>query len=155
MSYILLKYLHIVSSTILFGTGLGTAFHGWMANRNGDLSAISVVNRNVVIADWIFTAPAVVIQPATGVMLAMNAGYPLGNGWLIASLCLYAVAGGCWLPVVWLQIRMQRMAEIAIRERQNLPPLYRQYARLWFLLGWPAFGCVLAIFFLMIAKPSF
>lgn len=153
--YVLLKYAHIISSTLLFGTGLGTAFHGWMANRSGDLSAAAVVNRNVVWADWLFTTPAVIVQPVTGVWLAHIAGYPMDSGWLLAAILLYLMVGACWLPVVWLQIRMRRMAEAALANGTMLPPLYHRYAAIWFALGWPAFIGVLVIFYLMIAKPEF
>lgn len=153
--YLILKYLHVISSTLLFGTGLGTAFHGWMAQRSGETRAIVVVNRNVVRADWLFTAPAVVVQPITGVLLAQMAGYPLDSGWLVAAMALYLVVGACWLPVVWLQIRMHRLAQQALAEGTPLPPAYHQAARWWFWLGWPAFIGVLVIFWLMIAKPSF
>lgn len=153
--YVLLKYVHVISSTLLFGTGLGTAFHGWMANRSGNLSAAAVVNRNVVWADWLFTTPAVVVQPITGVWLAHITGYPMDSGWLLAAILLYLLVGACWLPVIWLQIRMRRMAEAALAAGADLPPLYHRYAVLWFALGWPAFIGVLAIFYLMIAKPEF
>ncbi|MBP7335206.1 DUF2269 domain-containing protein [Niveispirillum sp.] len=153
--YILLKYVHIISSTLLFGTGLGTAFHGWMANRSGNLSAAAVVNRNVVWADWLFTTPAVIAQPVTGVWLSRITGYPMDSGWLLAAILLYLLVGACWLPVVWLQIRMRRMAEAALAEGTALPPLYHRYAAIWFALGWPAFIGVLVIFYLMIAKPEF
>lgn len=153
--YVLLKYVHIISSTLLFGTGLGTAFHGWMANRSGNLSATSVVNRNVVWADWLFTTPAVIAQPITGIWLARITGHPMDSGWLLASILLYLLVGACWLPVVWLQIRMRRMAEAALATGTALPLLYHRYAALWFALGWPAFIGVLAIFYLMIAKPEF
>ncbi|KPF83658.1 hypothetical protein IP70_18070 [alpha proteobacterium AAP38] len=152
--YILLKYVHILSSTLLFGTGLGTAFHGWMANRSGNLSATTVVNRNVVRADWLFTAPAVIVQPITGVWLAHITGYPMDSGWLLAAILLYLLVGACWLPVVWLQIRMRHLAEAALAAGVELPPLYHHYAAIWFALGWPAFIGVLAIFYLMIAKPE-
>ncbi|HEY4250490.1 MAG TPA: DUF2269 domain-containing protein [Roseomonas sp.] len=153
--YLILKYLHVISSTLLFGTGLGTAFHGWMAQRSGDARAILVVNRNVVRADWIFTAPAVVAQPVTGIWLARLAGYPLDSGWLLAAMALYVLVGACWLPVVWLQIRMHRLAAAALARGAPLPPEWHRAARWWFALGWPAFLGVLAIFWLMIAKPSF
>lgn len=153
--YLILKYLHVISSTLLFGTGLGTAFHGWMAQRSGETRAIVVVNRNVVRADWFFTAPAVVVQPITGVLLAQWAGYPLDSGWLVVAMALYLVVGACWLLVVWLQIRMHRLAQAALAEGAPLPPAYHQAARWWFWLGWPAFIGVLVIFWLMIAKPSF
>lgn len=152
--YLLLKYAHVVSATLLFGTGLGTAFHGWMAHRSGNRAAIAVVGRNVVLADWLFTAPAVVAQPVTGVALAHLAGIPLASGWLLLSIALYALVGACWLPVVWLQIRMHALAAEAVRAGAPLPPRYHAHAKLWFALGWPAFLGVLAIFWLMIAKPE-
>ncbi|WP_207484145.1 DUF2269 family protein [Arenibaculum pallidiluteum] len=152
--YLLIKTVHVLSSTLLFGTGLGTAFHGLMANLSGNLAATAVVNRNVVLADWLFTTPAVLVQPATGVWLAMQAGYPLTSGWLLVSLLLYVLVGACWLPVVWLQMRLRQMAEAALRDGTALPPLYRRYALIWFTLGWPAFIGVVVIFYLMIAKPE-
>ena len=154
MSYQVLLYVHILSSTVLFGTGLGTAFHGWMAHRSRDLAAIVVVGRNVVLADWLFTAPAVLVQPATGLWMAHLAGISLATPWLLAALALYGLVGACWLPVVWLQIRMHRLAAIAQQTGQPLPGAYFACARAWFLLGWPAFLGVLAIFYLMLFKPA-
>ncbi len=153
-AYLLIKYVHVISSTLLFGTGLGTAFHGWMAHRSGDRVVIAVVGRNVVLADWLFTAPAVVVQPATGVAMAWLAAVPLTSSWLLASIALFLLVGACWLPVVWLQIRMHGLAVEAVRSGTPLPPRYFADARLWFALGWPAFISVLAIFYLMIAKPE-
>lgn len=154
MSYQFLLYIHILSSTLLFGTGLGTAFHGWMAYRSRDLAAIAVVSRNVVLADWLFTAPAVIIQPLSGIFLAGRAGFSLATPWLLAAIILYLLIGACWLPVVWLQIAMRRFAETAYRRRECLPPVYYTYARIWFFLGWPAFVGVLVIFYLMLFKPD-
>lgn len=151
--YVLLKTIHIISSTLLFGTGLGTAFHGWMANRTGSRDARRVVNRNVVLADWLFTTPAVIVQPVTGLWLAQIAGYPLASGWLLASILLYLMVGACWLPVVWIQIRMRRIAD-ETPDNVPLPPLYFQLSRWWFGLGWPAFIGVIVIFWLMVAKPD-
>src|SRR3954447_1547999 len=151
----LLLLVHILSSTLLFGTGLGTAFHGWMAQRSRDLRAITVVNRQVVWADWLFTAPAVLVQPVTGFWLAHLEGIPLTTGWLALAIALYVLVGACWLPVVWLQIRMHRMAKAALSSGGSLPALYATYARWWFILGWPAFLGVIGIFYLMVLKPSF
>ena len=154
MSYLLLKYIHIFSSTLLFGTGLGTAFHGFLAFRTKDPRVVAAVGRSVVLADWLFTAPAVVIQPITGVTMALLAGLPLTQGWLALSIALYVLVGVCWLPVVWLQIQLRRMAQASLKNRNPLPPLYYRYLRLWFMLGWPAFTAVLAIFYLMVFKPD-
>jgi uncharacterized membrane protein len=153
-SYLLLKYVHILSSTLLFGTGLGTAFHGFLAFRTQDSRVIAAVGRSVVLADWLFTAPAVVIQPVTGVTMAIFAGVPLTSGWLALSIALYILVGACWLPVVWLQIQLRRIAKASLDAGAPLPANYFRFLRLWFLLGWPAFTAVLAIFYLMIFKPD-
>jgi uncharacterized membrane protein len=152
--YLLLKTVHILSSTLLFGTGLGTAFHGFMANRSGDLAARRIVNRNVVIADWLFTTPAVIVQPVTGVWLARIAGYPLTTGWLAAAIVLYLFVGACWLPVVGIQIEMRRIVD-RLSDGEGLPARYFTLSRTWFALGWPAFAGVLVIFWLMVAKPDY
>jgi uncharacterized membrane protein len=154
MSYLLLKYAHILSSTLLFGTGLGTAFHGFLAFRTKDPRVVAAVGRSVVLADWFFTAPSVVIQPMTGLAMARLASIPLTQGWLALSIALYILVGVCWLPVVWLQIQLRRMAEACLKTGDPLPPLYFRYLRLWFILGWPAFTAVLAIFYLMVFKPD-
>jgi uncharacterized membrane protein len=154
VNYQLLLWVHILSSALLFGTGLGTAFHGWMAHRSGDLAAIVVVSRTVVLADWLFTAPAVMVQPVTGIWMARIAGIPLTAGWLALAIGLYLLVGTCWLPVVWLQIRMQRLASTAARAGDALPAQYFAYTKWWFVLGWPAFLSVIAIFYLMVFKPN-
>jgi uncharacterized membrane protein len=153
-AYPALKWLHIISATVLFGTGLGTAFHGWMAQRSGDLRALTVVNRNVVLADWLFTTPAVIVQPVTGIWMARLAGLPLDTPWLAASLGLYVLVGACWLPVVWLQLRMHALVRDALATGSALDPRYRRFKRIWFTLGWPAFAGVLGIFYLMVFKPD-
>ncbi len=129
--YLLLNTVHIVSATILFGTGLGTAFHMWMSHLSGSVPAIAVAARNTVIADFFFTTPAVVVQPATGVLLAVGAGIPLTERWLLLSISLYLVTGACWVPVVWLQVRMHRLAEAALAAGTALPDRYHRYARCW------------------------
>jgi uncharacterized membrane protein len=153
MTYLWLKTLHVVCATILFGTGLGTAFFKWATDRSGHVAAIRVVAERVVLADWIFTTPAIVIQAATGLALAREAGLPLTSGWLLGAIVLYVVAGACWLPVVWLQIRMRALAREAEREGSALDERYWRYARIWFWLGVPAFVAVLAVFALMVLKP--
>lgn len=152
MSYLTLKTLHILSMVLLFGTGFGSAFYKWMADRTGNTTHIAVTNRHVVLADWFFTTPTVIFQPASGLALAYMAGIPLDTPWLIASLVLYTIAGACWLPVVWLQIRMQRLAELAARQRAPLPGSYWRMARIWFLLGIPAFTAMVAVVALMVMK---
>lgn len=154
MEYLWLKWLHILSATVLFGTGLGIAFFKWSVDRSGDVRAIAVVMRRVVLADWLFTTTTVIVQPLTGVWLALLAGYPLTSGWVAWSLGLYLLAGLCWLPVVWLQLRMRDMAVRAAADGGELPTRYHRYARIWFWLGIPAFAALIVVFYLMVFRPA-
>ncbi|WP_457425344.1 DUF2269 family protein [Roseateles sp. P5_E7] len=153
-SYLFVKWLHIVSSVLLAGTGFGSAFYLFFANRSASLQARAVVARLAVRADLWFTTPAVIVQPATGIWLAHTAGWPLTTPWLLASLLLYALAGACWLPVLWLQLKMAREVEAALAERRPLSVQYRRWQRAWEWLGCPAFAAMLAVFFLMVNKPA-
>ncbi len=152
--YLTLKWLHILSSVVLVGTGLGSAYYMFFANRSRDLAAQAVVTRLVVQADWWFTTPTVLLQPATGLAMVYLAGFPLSTPWIAASLALYAIAGLCWLPVVWLQIRMRALAQQAAEAGTPLAPLYWRYARWWEALGYPAFAAMVVVFYLMVAKPG-
>ena len=152
--YLTIKWLHILSSTILFGKGLGTAFFMWMAHLTSKPTIISEVTKVVVKADWIFTATSGVLQPITGILLAREMGIALESKWLIWAYVLYIIAFACWVPVVWLQIRMRNLAAIAASTNNELPLQYFKYARAWFILGWPAFTAMLAIFYLMVAKSA-
>ena len=159
-TYLLLKMTHILSSVLLVGTGLGSAFYMFFANRSGSVPAQAVVSRLVVRADWWFTTPCIFIQPITGIAMAHMAGWPLTTPWLALSLGLYVLAGICWLPVVWLQLRMRDMAIKAAEAEQSapgddvLPPLYWRYARWWEALGYPAFVAMAVVFYLMVNKPA-
>lgn len=154
MEYQLLKTVHILSSIILFGTGLGSAWYKWMSDRTGNPQQIAITNRHVVLADWLFTTPTVILQPLTGFLMLWMVQWPLSSGWIVASLVLYALAGICWLPVVWLQIKMRDIAEVALQQQVALPEEYRQLARIWFWLGVPAFSAMVVVVGLMVFKPS-
>ena len=152
--YLLVKTLHILSSTVLFGFGAGTAWYFWNAHLTRDPATIASVGRIVVRADWIFTGTSGVVQPVTGLWLAHSAGYSFTAPWLVVTYGLYALAFGCWAPVVWLQIRAQRLAQIARDQGEALGRDYDRTIRLWFALGWPAFLGLTGVFWLMVAKPS-
>lgn len=151
--YFLLKWLHVVSSTVLFGFGAGTAYYFWLAHRTGDPRIIAAVGRMVVKADWIFTGTSGIVQPVTGVALAHLSGVDLSESWLVASFLLYLLALVCWVPVVALQIKAQRLAARAALQGSALGADYSRAMRLWFALGWPAFIGLLGVFWLMIARP--
>ena len=152
MTYLALKWLHIVGATVLLGTGAGIAFFLWRAHRTRDANVIAVVAADVVRADLWFTGTAVILQPLTGFALAAKGGWNLRQHWLWESLVLYLLVGCCWLPVVWLQWRMRDLARASVATESLLPKLYFRYSRWWFALGWPAFTGVLLIVWLMVSK---
>jgi uncharacterized membrane protein len=154
MTYLVVKWLHILSSTVLFGTGLGSAYYMFSASRTRDPHVAAVVVRHVVVADWIFTTPTIVLQPLTGFWLMQIAGFPLSLGWIRWSLVLYLVAGAAWLPVVWMQIRMRDQAIAAAAAGMPLPDSYWRMLRAWVALGVVAFGALVLVFYLMVAKPA-
>jgi uncharacterized membrane protein len=153
-TYLALKYLHVIGAAVLLGTGAGIAFFMLLAHRTGDAGVVAAVARIVVVADMLFTATAVVAQPITGTLLAWIVGYSLLDGWILLSIGLYLLTGAFWLPVVWIQMRMRDLATDAAREGTPLPAEYDRLFRLWFAFGFPAFAAVLAIFWLMIARPQ-
>ena len=150
----LVRLVHVIGAAVLFGTGAGIAFFMVMAHRTGDPSAIAHVAGTVVIADTLFTATAVVLQPITGIWLAREVGWPLTEGWIVLSIALYVLTGLFWLPVVWIQMRLRDLARDAVRTQAQLPERYFQLYRIWFACGFPAFFSVIAIFWLMLTKPS-
>lgn len=152
--YLWMKWVHILSSTLLFGTGLGIAFFMWMAHLRGDARVIAATARTVVIADACFTFPAVVVQLLSGVWLMDALGLPLSTFWVRTALLLFFVIGACWLPVLWLQKRARDLAVQAVADGVALPAAYHRAMRWWFVLGWPAFIAVVVIFWLMVMKPG-
>lgn len=153
--YVLFKLVHILSAAVLFGTGAGIAFFMVAAHRTGRAEVVAATTRIVVLADFVFTTPAVIIQPLSGIALMIVQGYRPFEPWLVAAYGLYALIGACWLPVVVIQLRIRRLAEAAAAADAPLPPAYNRLFRLWFLLGWPAFMGVMGIYGLMIARPQF
>ncbi len=152
---LILRWLHVIGASVLLGTGAGIAFFMMMAHRSGDVRLIAGTARIVVVADMVFTATAIVAQPLTGWLLARESGWSLTEGWLLASLALYVLIGVCWLPVARIQIVLRGLAAEAARNGTALPARYHRLYRLWFALGIPAFTAVLAILWLMIARPEF
>jgi uncharacterized membrane protein len=152
MDYIVVKWVHVMSSTILFGAGVGSAFHLFAASLRAQTGGAAGSARNVVLADWMLTTPAALVQPATGLWLIHLMHIPLSTPWVAWSLGLYAIAIACWLPVVWIQIRMRDVAVAADRAREPLPHAYRRLFQWWTGLGCVAFLAFLFIFWLMVAK---
>jgi uncharacterized membrane protein len=154
MEYLIIKWIHILSSTLLFGTGLGSAFYMFFTSRERDPRVIATVVKYVVIADWLFTTPTVILQPLSGFYMVHLAGYPMTSRWLLWSFVLFLVAGAAWLPVVWMQIQMRKMAHDAAAAAVELPERYWRFLRMWVSLGIVAFVALVIVFYLMVMKPT-
>jgi uncharacterized membrane protein len=151
-NYLLLKLVHILCAVIIAGTGTGIAFFMYMANRSSNVEAVAVTARNVVLADWLFTAPAVVIQFVTGILLMMRLGYSFTSTWFYLVISLFVFIGACWIPVILIQYKLRTIAESSLKEGV-LAPGFKKMMRLWTALGIPAFASILLIFWLMVFKP--
>ena len=158
MTYLALKWLHLVGASVLFGTGLGIAFFAWFgyrrAMRHDDIALLRGVLALTVIADFVFTATAAVVQPVTGYLLWNATGGTWPDRWLVAVLALYVFIGLCWLPVVALQIQLRDRAAAA-SSIANLGEDFHRRFRRWYRLGWPAFIGVLLLFALMLLRGAF
>lgn len=154
MLYSWIKIIHIISASILFGTGLGTAFYMFYVNLQNDVKLIAKATAEVVIADWLFTLTSGIVQAITGFVLIYLKGYSLLSFWVLGSIIGYIIAGVCWVPVVWLQMRCRDLAYNASINNVCLPNLYKKYFRIWWLLGIPAFISLVGVFYLMTNKPE-
>ena len=153
-TYLLVKTVHILSATVLFGTGLGIAFFFLMGLRSGDSAGAYVAARTTVVADMLFTLTAGIVQPLSGFWLIHLAGYDPFAPWLVWTYALYLLALACWLPVVWLQLRLRDMLAAKVRGEAIDEARFRRLFRWWFALGWPAFLGLVTVFWLMVAKPG-
>ena len=153
-TYLLLKWAHIITSVVLVGVGFGSAFYLYFINRSKNVTAIAEVSKLVVRADYWFTTPAVIIQPLTGFMMVSMAGYSLTESWLVATYALFVLAGLSWLPVVWLQIQMAKMARGAADRSTDLPQRYWRFSHIWMMLGMIAFPSMLVVYGMMVFKPA-
>lgn len=153
--YTVLKLVHILSASVLFGSGAAIAFFMLMAWRSDDVAGFALASRHTVLADWVFTSSAVILQPLSGIALALHVGYSLTAPWLVLTYALYLFIGACWLPVVWIQLRVRALVTAAAADGEDVPDRVHKLMRIWFILGWPAFLALIGIFVLMITRPAF
>jgi len=149
----IVKWIHIVSTTVFFATGFGTAVQMWLAHRGGDVQAIASMAKNVVRVDLTFTAASGLVLPITGAILVSMAGFPAGAPWLITSYILYTIAFICWATATKLRMKVRDTAALAAFRGEALPDCYYRYMRWWLQLSWPAFIALLVVFYLMLAQP--
>ncbi len=154
MTYIALKVLHIVAVTLFFGAGLASVVLKLQADRSGDLRNVVFAHRAVVFADWVFTIPSGVLLPLTGAGMVWLFKWPWTSGWVATGIVLYVVAGVTWLPAWFLQFKMLRVAEAALRDGAPLPPEYHRWTRIWAALGFPAFLASVGAMWMMVGKGA-
>ena len=152
--YLWIKTFHVIGAAVLLGTGFGSAFFKLWADRNGDIKSIAFTSRTVVLVDWIFTAPAVVLQLVTGLLMVEGGGYSLTEAWLVLAVGFFLLTGACWLPAVNIQNRCYHIARDANRTGTALPTEYRRLSRIWFWLGVVGFTSAWIIVGLMVMKPE-
>jgi uncharacterized membrane protein len=157
MTYLAIKWLHLIGASILLGTGLGIAFFAWFgyrrAMKEGSIGLLRGVLVLTVIADAVFTATAAIVQPLTGYFLWRASGDSWRSPWIAAVLTLYVFVGLCWLPVVVMQVRLRDRA-LVVADVNELGDEFHARFRGWFRLGWPAFIGVLLLFALMLLRGS-
>ena len=153
MFYLILKFVHILSSAVLFGTGIGTASVMLYGHLSRNVQAMAVINRYVVLVDWMFTGSSGLLQPITGFWLVFLAGYSFTALWVWGAIVGYLIAAVCWFVVVYLQIKLRDITVTAANTNTPLPEKYYFYFRCWFWLGWPAFISLVIVFYLMVFKP--
>jgi len=151
-SYLILKLLHVLSAVVVTGTGAGIAFFMFMAHRSNNPQAIYVTTKNVILGDWIFTAPAMIALFITGLLLMNKLGYSFTSSWFYYVIGLFVFIGICWLPVLRIQHRLHEMAKISL-DKGEVGTDFKRLMRLWIILGIPAFTAILIIFWLMVFKP--
>ncbi len=153
-TYLLMKAAHILSSAILFGAGIGTAFSMLRAHFSGTIPEKYYAARTAVLASFILILPAIIAQPASGLWLLWNANYNWKDLWLAMSYILYIAAVIFWVRTVRIQIRIEKILAQCVKSESELPERYfRQFSN-WFFLGCPVVGCLIAIFFLMVLRPN-
>ena len=151
-SYLILKLIHILCAVVVAGTGVGIAFFMYMVNRSKNIEAIAVTARHVVLADWIFTMPAVILQFITGILLMLELGYSFTSTWFVVVITLFIFIGLCWIPVLFIQVKIRELSASSLSSG-IIDTRFARLMMLWTGLGIPAFTAIVIIFWLMVFKP--
>ncbi|MBX8499589.1 DUF2269 family protein [Pseudomonas lijiangensis] len=154
MTYLLLKYTHIIAAIFLFGFGMGSYLYLIAASRTGNPHVIAHVARMVVRFDTWITTPAGFLQIITGYLLTRIMGLPLTTEWVLTSLVIFLCVGSLWLPVLVLQKQLQTMALTAVHSGAELGAEYQSVYRKWFWLGVPGFAGMFVIVLIMVTKMT-
>lgn len=157
MSGELIRLIHVVSSALMFGVGIGAFWFMLAALRSADIALIAATTRNAVRAEWFIAAPVAVVQPTTGYLLMLHLDYSLHSRWFLALATFYILAGMCWVYLVKAELKMRHLANVALaspRAATPLPPQFHALSRRWRRLALGSFAGVLTIFWLMVFRPG-
>ncbi len=131
----------------MIGTGLGSAFYLYITYKKSQFSTVKDVLNFVITADMIFTAPSVIIQLITGIMLSNMLGLTYTNWfWVVLSVSFIVLI--LWLRAAFIQVKLKKLIE----NKTELPPRFHQLMKFWFYLGIPSFLGAVYIYYLMVYK---
>ncbi len=147
MDYFLLKLIHILSATLMIGTGLGSAFYLYLTYKKSAVQTVKEVLNFVILADTIFTTPSVIIQLITGIMLSDLLGL-LYTDWFWLVLAVSVIVLVLWLRAAFIQFKLKKLLE----EENKLSPKFHHLMNIWFILGVPSFGGAIYLYYLMVYR---
>jgi uncharacterized membrane protein len=147
--------LHIGSAMLLAGNLITSAFWKVRADRSGNLEAIAMTSRAVLLADYAFTLPGLAVLLLSGiVMVGITSWSRFQETWLAVSLLLLILTALIWLlRLLPLELRMRRMSREAV-DGGALDPAYARVSRQWAMFGGIATTIVIVILFLMVIRPA-
>jgi len=149
-----LKFVHMVSMAVMFGTWLGIALFMVFAHRARNTSVVALTSVFVVRAELWVMATAVVLQPLVGIPLAFAIGSPIGAYWLEASVAIYGGVLLVWILNLLIEMRIRRLSKDAALAASPLPPSYRRLFWVWSLFTIAGLAGMIAIMAFMIWQPQ-
>jgi len=155
MLYLALKSLHVVSVVLFLGNIITGVFWKVHADIAGTLAARAQALDGIVKSDRVFTIPGVLLIIATGVTLALMAGFPLlRTFWIAWSLALFGVSGAAFsIFVAPLQKKLLANVRGGLAGTWNQAE-YEALSKSWTIWGTIATLAPLIAVFLMVMKPA-
>ncbi|MDQ0115862.1 DUF2269 family protein [Paenibacillus harenae] len=145
--------LHLLGVLLMAGNIITAAFWKIRADLAGNPIVIHQAAKNVMIADYAFTIPGLVMIIVSGGAMASESGVTwTGINWLTLSLILLSVTGIIWLAIlIPLQRKMIRSSADGIKTG-TISAEYRRASRQWAIYGVAATLLPIIILYLMVMK---
>ncbi len=150
----LLLVLHVMGGIFFLGNIITAAFWKLRADAGGDLHQIWRTATNVLIADYVFTLPGIVLLLTTGHMMVANSGYELFSlSWLGISYFLFCLSGLIWLLILLpTQNQMIKHAKNSL-DQGKLTNEYKKSSKIWNVFGSLSTILPIIVIVLMLVKP--